>query len=157
MLDDESSASFSWGAITAGGILWQAMDPTFDTPGDAMQPGWWSNRVKYIHQVGVVGSVKFVSNGNHDFTGIFEGANYGLIRLSSAGKPGPSAPLTPGFGLKFLRDNRDSANLVAMNSVGGQKDDWDFFSKDATTHIPAIVSDALKILGWKFSFATDFI
>ena len=61
------------------------------------------------------------------------------------------------MGLKFLRDRRDSANLVAMNSVAGQRGDWNFFSKDFSTHIPAIDSPTLKILGWKFSFATDFI
>ena len=39
------------------------------------------------------------------------------MRLSSAAQPTADGkqPLTPGMGLKFLRDGIDSANLVSMN------------------------------------------
>jgi len=52
------------------------------------------------------------------------------VRLSSAAQPTADGkqPLTPGMGLKFLRNGIDSANLVSMNSVNGQQDDWNFFS-----------------------------
>jgi hypothetical protein len=57
-------------------------------PGDAMPNGvLWGTRTKYIHTVGTVGKVKFVSDGNNDYTGIFKGADHGLIRLSSAAQP----------------------------------------------------------------------
>lgn len=133
------------------------MDPTFDTPGDAMKPGWFGSvRTKYIHSVGVVGKVKFVAKPN-PYTGIFKGANNGLIRLSSAAKPGDGSPLTPGFGLKFLRDGKDSANLVAMYGVNGTPDDWNFFSKDFKNHIAPADGAALKAVAFKFSYATDWI
>jgi hypothetical protein len=41
-------------------------------------------RTKYIHSVGTVGKVKFESSNTHPFTGIWEGAQHGLVRLSSA-------------------------------------------------------------------------
>jgi hypothetical protein len=46
----------------------------------------------------------------------------------------------PGFGLKFLRDGMDSANLVAMNSVEGTTY-WNFFELDFSTHIPPVKKD----------------
>ena len=101
----------------------------------------WGHRQKLVHSVGVVGKVQFNTMGfhnYHDFTGIFNGAMNGLIRLSVAVKPklDESTPFTPGFGLKFLRDGIDSANLVAMFSVDGTPGDWNFFSKTFSNHIP---------------------
>jgi len=133
------------------------MDDVFDVPGDAMKPGiFWGSRDKLIHSVGTTGKVKFVPNSNADnFSGMFKKADHGLIRLSSAKKPDTSS-IAPGFGLKFLRNGMDSANLVAMYSVDGT-DDFNFFAKDFTTFIPAAKSDALKLLEKKFSTATDHI
>lgn len=61
------------------------------------------------------------------------------------------------MGLKFLRDGIDSANLVAMYSVNGQPNDWNFFSNDFTNHIGSAKTVALKALAKKFSTATDYI
>jgi len=65
------------------------MAPSFDTPGDVMPGSIESHRTKYIHSVGAVGKVKFVPDATapSSFTGIFKGANSGLIRLSSAAQP----------------------------------------------------------------------
>ena len=112
-------------------IFIEEMNPTFTTKGDAMPPGMlWGHRTKFIHSVGAVGKVKFVPAQGNQYTGVLRGADYGLIRLSSAAKPSSSSPLGPGMGLKFLRDGVDSANLVSMFSVDGQPGDWDFFSND---------------------------
>ena len=131
------------------------MDPTFLTKGDAMAHA----RPKFLHSVGAVGKVKFVPSATPgDFTGIFMGANQGLIRLSSAAKPDlKSQPLAPGMGLKFLRDGIDSANLVSMFSVNGTPDDWNFFSKNFTTHVDAGTTIKLKLLSAKFASETDYI
>ena len=99
-----------------------------------MPTNWLTGlRTKYIHSVGVVGKVKLVldSSANNAYTGLFQGADQGLIRLSSALQPSTtdlSAPLSPGMGLKFLRDNQDSGNLVAMKSVNGQPGNWNYFA-----------------------------
>jgi len=67
------------------------MDPTFSTPGDKMPTNpLGGTRAKYIHAVGVVGKVKFESSGKHPFTGVWEGAQYGLVRFSSAAEPSSS-------------------------------------------------------------------
>lgn len=146
------------------GLFFESMDPTFSTKGDAMPKNtWWPNsiRTKFIHSVGVHGKVKFVSTGDHPYTGIFKGASSGIIRLSSAAKPTADnkSPLTPGMGLKFLRDGIDSANLVSMFDLVGTLNDWNFFSKDFTTHIPFVTNPntVQKMIANKFATQTSFI
>ena len=132
------------------------MNPTFDTKGDALPSGLLGTREKYIHSVGSVGKVHFVpARSGVPYSGILEGADYGLVRLSSA--IAPASYIAPGMGLKFLRDGMDSANLVAMYSVEGQPGDWNFFSHDFTTIIGASTSVETKALAYKFSSATEYI
>ena len=88
------------------------MAPTFDTNSDAMPIINGHLRVKYVHSVGVAGKFKFISNGSHPYTGVFEGADYGILRFSSAFKPSATSPLSPGLGLKFLRNGVKSADSV---------------------------------------------
>ena len=158
-MTDQTPSSFPSAASLAG-IFVESMAPTFDGKGDAMPAGaLYGQRTKYIHSVGAVGKVKFLPEPGHPYTGIFKGANYGLVRFSSAAAPSKSQPLAPGLGLKFLRDGIDSANLVSMWSVEGQPNDWNFFSNDFFNHISAAPADnyALAALAKKFSSGTDYI
>lgn len=59
------------------------------------------------------------------------------------------------MGLKFLRDNADSANLLAMNSVDGQPGDWDFFSKTWSNWVPNAVGDKQVALTDAFAWVSD--
>ena len=89
---------------------------------------------KVIHTVGAVGRVEWKNLGGHNYSGVFNGAQHGLVRwiqtfykktvealkksffcrLSLALEPNTEKMNTaPGMGLKFLRDGVDSANLVA--------------------------------------------
>jgi len=61
------------------------------------------------------------------------------------------------MGLKFLRNGMDSANLVAMYSVNGQPDEWNFFANDFTNHIGAAGGTALKLVAAKFATETKYI
>ena len=148
------SSSGSW--LHLPGVLIEGMKETFDTPGDDMPCYWDGCRNKDIHSVGVVSKVKFEA-ASSPFSGIFKGADYGLIRHSTAAPyKSTDTNIKPGLGLKFLRDGVDSANLVSMFSVDGQ-DSWDFFANNWSNHIPDIVSKALIPLGIKFHTATDYI
>lgn len=123
-----------------------------------MPPGnFYGHRFKYIHNIGVVGKVKFHAQPGSPFTGIFRGATHGLVRLSSAAQPTPDGKLGPGMGLKFLRDGVDSANLVAMYKVDGQPGDWNFFANSFTTTIPNSDDPGVQKVAWKFSSATDYV
>ena len=79
------------------------------------------------------------------------------MRLSAAAEPTDSQPLAPGMGLKFLRDGQDSANLVAVYSVDGQGDNWNFFANTISNHGVDPQSSMLKALGQYFSLLTPYI
>ena len=72
-----------------------------------------------MHTEGAVATVKFSSSNLHPFTGLYQGADYGVVRLSNAGEPGEGINLTPGIGLKFLRDGIEAANLVGLIGLEG--------------------------------------
>ena len=138
------------------GVLIEPMAPTFDTSGDDFQCTSDGCRTKDIHSIGVVSKVK-LETVESPFSGIFKGADYGLIRHSTAGPYDPNTKLLkPGLGLKLLRDGVDSANLVSMYSVDGQ-DSWNYFKHDWSNHIPATTSPSLVPLGIHFYTETDYI
>lgn len=133
------------------------MEPTFTGKGDTMPARLYvRDRTKFIHGVGATGKVKFISNGKHPYTGLFEGATQGIVRFSSAAQAKEDRGLAPGLGLKMLRDGIDSGNLVAMFGVNGQPE-WNFFEHDFTTWIGAGESTKLKVLSCKFATATKHI
>jgi len=114
------------------------MGTTFDSVMDDMpsQALGVEERPKLIHSVGAVAECKFVSNGQHSYTGLFKGASNGFLRLSHAKAPETNPPNTvPGFGLKFLRTGVSSGNIMAMYSLTGQTS-FNFFEHDFTNHAP---------------------
>ena len=79
------TTSNSWYSVQMATLLTESEAPTFNTPGDEMAKGsLYGYRLKLIHTVGVIAKVKFSSNNNHSYTGIFEGADLGYARLSAA-------------------------------------------------------------------------
>jgi len=148
----------SWPGLELAEIFFEDMCVTMWQEGDEMPKAWTGNyRQKYIHSLGNVATVELISTGDHPYTGIFEGAQYGVARLSMAAEPSADVLMTtPGMGLKFLRDGIDSANLVAMYGVDGQES-WNFFKNDFTNHIAAAQDPALVLLGDKFATATPYI
>jgi len=137
-----------------------SMDTSLQFQSDELPEG----RPKYIHSVGTVARVKFESSGNHQYTGVFEGSDTGIVRLSSAVDQDKAAEydpsqangksLAPGFGLKFLRDGMKSCNLVAMYHVDGQSS-HNFFKETFTNQIgvPGEGSAPTNTLAQKFATA----
>ena len=152
------STSNSWPGIELGEMFFESMCPTMYQGGDELPVAWTGNtRQKYIHSVGTVGKVELVLQDN-SYSGLFQGANYGIVRISLANEPSADVLNTaPGLGLKFLRDGVESASLVAMYGVEGQ-DSWNIFKNTWTNHIPPVpATGALAALGAKFATATPFI
>lgn len=75
-------------------------------------------RPKLIHTVGMTANVAFKSKGNHPYSGIFKGADNGIVRLSLAQKP-EDKTIIPGFVYKFFRDGVPSANIFSMYGLTG--------------------------------------
>ncbi|KAL6068405.1 hypothetical protein QOT17_008215 [Balamuthia mandrillaris] len=117
----------------------ESMNTTMDTVADDMPKQYLSliTRKKLIHSVGVVAPFVWKSTGNHSYTGIFQGADKCMIRLSLAKEEDffSEFPMAPGMAIKCLRDGIKSANVMAMFSLLGQNN-TNFFSHDFTNHVP---------------------
>jgi len=110
--------------------------PTLHAPGDELPEG----RVKLNRAVGSVGKVKFISNGRvNPYTGVFQGATHGIVRISTFLEPVPDCDNCTdpnfGMGLKFLRSGVESASLVAIVGLDGQKS-WNVFKNSWSNHPP---------------------
>lgn len=102
----------------------------FDYTSDFVQGSWYTltifPRIKTIHAVGVVQKIRWVSIGDHGYTGIFQGDDYGLIRYSmpspnNAQKWGEDSSQVVGIAVKFFREGVHSGNIHAMNGFKGTK------------------------------------
>lgn len=99
--------------------------------GDEMIPG----REKHIHSSGSVIKVSFVPEKDHPFTGIFaSGSEHALMRVSLA-KAAEKNMIIPGIALKFFIDGKDSQNIMAMYSLGGQTSRG-FFDNNMSNRVP---------------------
>ena len=108
-------------------------------------------RQKLLHSKGVVASVKYVydseRHGEHEYTGLFRGADYGVVRLSETGfllsDIEKQEKYSPSMALKFLVDGKISENLLAMVSFDGVADPY-FFANPFTNHPPKTQNECMK-------------
>ncbi len=106
-------------------------------------------RDKVIHTYGAVCKIKFISNDNHSFTGIFTGIDHGLVRLSLAKKPDENN-IVPGAAFKFLLDNVPSINFMVMASLEGQSS-FNFFEHSFSNIVELPQNRVLQMLAKAFS------
>jgi len=130
------------GDITPPAFFSLDVCPALNSAGDEFSS---QTRPKTAHAVGSVGKVKFVARPNN-YTGIFQGAKYGIIRLGHTLEPAPGI-IDPVFGLalKFLRNSVDSANVVASYKYFNQKS-WNLFAENLTNHYEGFGSLKPKLL-----------
>ena len=156
---DQTELGF-YGPLTIATIFLEDMHITFNHVSDSFPP----LRKKLIHTVGVIAQGELVVDPSNPYTGVFEGVNNVLIRLSIAKQADFTKTtaaealdnFTPGMSLKFLRDGLSSANLVAMYGVNGFPS-WNFFGRDFSNHIPGAEGLALKAVACKFAQATNHV
>ena len=88
-------------------------------------------RTKAFHTYGTVAKMRFVADGEHDFTGIFATGGVGVVRASLAvGMPNYS----PAAAIKVLLDGpHPSENLLLHQSLDKQAS-RDFFERAPTNH-----------------------
>lgn len=95
-------------------------------------PDGWK---KYLHRRGAIAKVKLVTK-NSRYTGVFQGADCALLRLSLTYKPTGARPVAPGLAFKVLRDGTHSANISALVSLDGQEMDFNFFKNPMSNIVP---------------------
>lgn len=93
------------------------------------------NWIKYLHARGSTAKVQIIPKSDV-YTGLFQGAECGLLRLSLTYKVEGSRPVAPGLALKILRDKTYSANVSALVSLDGQEKEFNFFKHSMSNIVP---------------------
>mmetsp|Transcript_8980 Transcript_8980/g.15071 ORF Transcript_8980/g.15071 Transcript_8980/m.15071 type:complete len:341 (-) Transcript_8980:42-1064(-) len=143
---ERGNYSTMWGQLQF--LLKDDLRPTVEHYADTVP----FNREKRIHTVGYVGSICLESDGDHPFTGLFQGAPFGVIRMSSA-TPQDTSGMLPGVGVKFFRDGMPSANFVAMYSLDAQPE-GNFFEHNFSNHVDDPNDPVQKLLAVQFRKAS---
>lgn len=96
-----------------------------------------------------------------NYTGIFNGSNNVIVRLSVAAEYDTSKPadgnFVPSASIKFLRDNQTAGNFFSLYSLDGVPT-WNFFGYNFSNHVPVPKNSASNfILGNSFSKVTKYI
>lgn len=97
---------------------------------------------KPIHAHGSMATVRFDAESNHPYTGVFKGAECGLLRLSVTGDPSDRG-FAPGLAWKAFVDNDDSQNVSALYTLSGQGDNHDFFANELSQYVDKEVNETL--------------
>ena len=137
-------------------LILQDINLTFDHEGDEMPP----NRLKIIHATGTVALFKFVSRGNHDFTGALKGTDFGILRISEVGSARKGETPATSMGLKFFRNGVASGNMFTVHAFEGHKETYNFLRRDIdyNTHVDIPTDDCrLMTSHAKLAQATDHI
>ena len=88
-----------------------------------------------------------MTDGNHPYTGIFKGSKHAILRLSDAhlwldgrdlgdGEEFEQGDMAPSVAIKFLRDEKPSANYLGMVGFENQGQGTNFFALDFSNHLP---------------------
>jgi len=105
-------------------LAFENMAATFDSLDDVLPDG----RPKLIHVLGSTAEAEFIASKDSPYTGLFQGADSCLIRVSLAGDPHDNN-FIPGMAMKCLRDGvSPSGNVLAMRGLDGQGADFNAFS-----------------------------
>lgn len=110
---------------------------------------------KYLHRRGSIAKVKIVPTGSH-YTGLFQGAECALLRLSLTYKVEGKRPVAPGLALKVLRDGTYSANISALVSLSGQEKDFNFFKNPMSNIVPVGSDFGQKMVHRVFKKVSNF-
>lgn len=97
---------------------------------------------KPIHPYGAMATVSFESSNNHPYTGVFKGADCGLVRLSLTGDPADRG-FAPGLAWKTFIDGKESSNVSALYTLSGQGDNHDFFANELSQYVATEANDTL--------------
>jgi len=132
--------SYMW-SVLRGAIIFTLRKP-FVTVSDVRPP-----RAKLFHPWGTAAKMRFIADGDHQYTGLFKTGARGLVRLSLAMDV---TRYSPGGGFKFLVDGQPSQNLVAVPGLD-PFESHDFFGPPLTNVLAAPTRPPFS-RGWIFSY-----
>ncbi|QLY24720.1 hypothetical protein [Bdellovibrio sp. KM01] len=119
---------------------------------DDFAPKGWT---KFLHARASITKVKIVPHQNK-YSGLFQGADCGLLRLSLTSAVKSGRPVAPGLALKLLRDGTFSTNVSALVSLDGQGQDFNFFKYSMSNIVPIGTSIGQKLVHKIFLDASPY-
>ena len=114
-------------------VLWDKVNDQKDVA----PPGY----KKPIHAHGAVAKVEFVANSS-EYTGLFQGSDCGLMRLSVTGDPSDRG-FAPGLAWKAFVDNKPSENVSALYTLSGQGNNQNFFANELSQYVSPEANETL--------------
>lgn len=124
--------------VDIGGLISKVLWDKVKVESDVAPAGY----EKPIHPQAVMGRVQFNATSGHGFTGLFEGADHGLVRLSVTGDPAERG-FAPGMALKLFVDGQPSRNVSALYTLSGQGNNHNFFANELSNYVSPEVNDSL--------------
>ena len=97
---------------------------------------------KPLHAHGVMAKARFVALPNNGYTGLFQGADSGLLRLSLTGDPADRG-FAPGLAWKAFVDGKPSENVSALYTLSGQGTNYNFFANEMSQYVVPEVNESL--------------
>jgi hypothetical protein len=133
------------------GLFLTPLKSKMDSQLDEVPPNW----KKAIHAHGSVAKIKFIPTNSTNFTGLFKGAEYGLLRLSVTGNPSDRG-FAPGLALKLLVDGHPSGNFSALVSLTGQGKNHNLFANELSNIVPVVKEFGPVFINLIFSRVTRY-
>lgn len=127
------------------GLFLTALRAKMDLHSDQAPRNW----KKAIHAHSSVAKIRFVPAPDTPFTGLFKGADYGLLRCSLTGDPADRG-FAPGLAIKFLVDGKPSENFSALVSLTGQGNNYNFFANEFSNIVPVVHQIGPKLINFIF-------
>ena len=124
--------------IDIGGLIDSVLWKKVQDATDVTPPGY----SKPIHPRGALAKVQFVPTAGHGYTGLFQGADHGLLRLSVTGDPSDRG-FAPGLALKLMVDGKRSENVSALYTLSGQGDNHNIFANELSNYVQPEVNETL--------------
>ncbi|HQV79615.1 MAG TPA: peroxidase family protein [Agitococcus sp.] len=118
-------------------ILWKKVQDRTD-----VAPAGYT---KPIHPYGAMAKVKFVPVANNGYTGLFQGSDAGLLRLSVTENPAEGA-FQPGLAWKALVDGKPSENVSALYTLAGQGANHNFFANELSSYVSTDINSAASTI-----------
>lgn len=133
------------------GLFFTALRAKMDRHSDQAPRNW----KKAVHAHASLAKIKFVPTPDTPFTGLFKGADYGLLRCSVTGDPADRG-FAPGLAIKFLIDGKPSENFSALVSLTGQGDNYNFFANEFSNVVPVVNQVGPKLTNFIFKRVSKY-
>ena len=133
------------------GLLLTALAIKMDRREDEAPPRWR----KAIHAHGSVAKIRFVAAADSPYTGLFKGADHGLLRASVTGNPSDRG-FAPGLAIKLFADGNPSGNFSALVSLSGQGQNHNFFTNELSNIVPVVNDFGPKVTNLIFRRVTKY-